>query len=487
MPIVNIDIPVSRFMPDQSDYNPRASGAIFNVQPKAQGWGPLNDFATLGSGLGAACRGGLTVNLQGGTKDMYAGTAADLLKFDPSDSSWSSVKGEVYSVPDGRNWSMVQYGTHLIAVNGDDDNQYIEIEAGTTFGDLPNAPKAFRAGVSGDFLFMLGLASNRRQLAWSGVNDFDHWTFREKLSDYQELPKGGDIQGFVGYENGGFVFMERAVYKMIRVPTDSVFNFDEHLKHIGLFAPDSLVEVNNTFFWYDQSGFYGGADAINIGAEKVNDYIRRIADAEKRSKMVGCYDPRTKIIWWLFNLDSGGQLMLGYDHILKEWTQANMMVDYIFPVVAPGYTYETWGDLFATYGDLPNISYDSSFWDGSRVELMGGFNSSGDFGYFESTPLEAILETHDIRASSGRATKLNRIRPISDAPYGSYNVEIGTRKFEGDPILWHDPITPNQKSGWMISRKRGASHRAKITIDAGTDWHNFLGFATKPRGAGKRL
>ena len=60
-------VPFGLYAPDQSAYNPTLADSITGAKPVGDGWGPINDFTSYGTGLPTACKGAITVRLTDGT------------------------------------------------------------------------------------------------------------------------------------------------------------------------------------------------------------------------------------------------------------------------------------------------------------------------------------------------------------------------------------------------------------------------------------
>ena len=468
--LTHTKIKYARFAPDQSDDNPAFSDAIMNVEPALDGWKPLKGFDVIGSGLGAQCLGAVTVFLPSGGTDIYAGTSSKLLKYNSGTASWDTLNTG-FSVPSGYFWSFKQFGKYLVAVNGSDTNQYIDLTVASAFADLTGSPKARYVNSSGDFLVLLALVSNPNQLAWSGINNIFQWTYRENLSDYQPIPDGGAITGFVGYDTGGVVFLERHMEIMERNDRASVFSFRTVQENLGAFSPQSIVPFRNSFAWYDQSGFYMGPEGEPIGAEMVNDFVMNSADTEDLALMSGIYDQTSKIVWWLFTTSEGTYLRVGYDTVLKQWTQSNAQVNFQLLAVTPGYTYDSVSALDMTY-DEANYTYDSSFWQGSSAVSLAGFNDDGDFGYFQTGSLEAVLETVDVEFNPGAAAFMGELRLRIDAPISDVTYKVGKKRFLGDTTVWTGNLTAHERSGKAKPRANANRHRVRSTIAANSLWNN---------------
>ena len=68
--------PFGEYRPDLTDYEGQYSRTIANVVPRADGYGPFNDFTVFTAALAAACRGYFLARKSDGSVTIFAGTAA---------------------------------------------------------------------------------------------------------------------------------------------------------------------------------------------------------------------------------------------------------------------------------------------------------------------------------------------------------------------------------------------------------------------------
>lgn len=479
------DIKWAAFEPDKSPYSSGFSDGILNVHPTADGYKSLRSWAGVGTALAAACKGATTVRKAAGTTDIYALSATKAYKLDASDITWDDVTrlvggdygADVY-------WSFAQYGSYLVATNGVDANQYIDVDVGTNFAALSNAPKARYVAVMGDHLLFGALDSDKRAVAWSGVNDATYWTYGYRGSDSQSFPDGGDVQNVLGIGKNALVLQDDKIRIIEYVGGSLTFQTRVLHETLGCFAPFSAIAVRNIPFWYAESGFFMGLDAKPIGAERINRYVEQNSNPANRALIYGAADPSENIVWWLIPKVDGTKFMVGYDWMLDKWTQSDTNLDVIFPAISPGYTIDSLGTLGYTMDTIP-YPFDSPFWQGDGLQQLAGFSSAGSFGYFSGVNQAATLETNDIEFNPGGYAYSQSARMISDAPYSLVSIQAASRAFHGQDLVWGnaDPVQSSTGVSWI--RKRGKTHRFRATISSG-DWYNANGLTVYYKPAGGR-
>jgi hypothetical protein len=479
----------AQFAPDMSDYSPEYSDAISNVEPRADGYGPLPKLATIGTALPARCLGAFNFRRANGSTDLFAGTATRLYRYNIGTASWDNVtrsSGGDYAVSDGNYWNFTQFGSRLIAVNGSDATQYFDVDGGgTNFAALPNAPIAKYVQTVGDFLMFGNLSTNINAIAWSGINDSEYYTYGYRGSDTQIFPDGGFVQGIIPYGSGAIVFQRDKIRQLSRVQGNLVFTVSILHENIGCFAPQSIVRVRNDFFWYDQGGFFRGIEAQPVGAERVNRFTQSAASATYIKRMRGANDPVKQVVWFVVPTGVTTSFLIGYDWGLDRWTQSDEAVDFLFPAITPGYTIDSIDLLFGSM-DAITIPFDSTFWQGSGVLALAGFTSAGAFGYLQGFNQEATLETNDLYVNEGGKAFVQSVRMISDVDHGGATVTIGTRPFHGEAVSWGNSATVQGTSGRAWVRARGALHRFRVTVAENATWNNAQGILAYLKPAGVR-
>lgn len=479
-------VPFADYGPDASEYDPSFSSVVANVEPHQTGWGPFPDWAAIGTSLGAQCRGAITVRKTDGSTALYAGTSTGLYLYNTASANWTDVTrlvGGAYAVEANWYWSFHQFGDQLIACNGVDANQYIDVDVGANFAALANSPIAYWVSSMGDHLLLGRLASNLRGIAWSGVNDATFWTYGENGSDEQTLPDGGDVQGIVGSPDGAVILQQAAMREIVR--TGGTFLFEVKVIHekLGCSAPFSITKVMNTFFWYDQSGFYMGKEAKPIGAERVNRYVGRTCS--EPTMVRGAVDPNRNIIWWIMDLADSTVEVLGFDWVVGKWTRLTIQIDYIFSAISPGYTIDDLTTLGYTFDTTP-YPLDSPFWRGTGIQSLAGFSSAGAFGYFDGANAAATMETNDIEFAPGWTSYVHSFRAQGNAAAANSSGQIGTRQFPGATISWSASVSADDETGRIWKQSRGSTHRFRLSIAAEAEWENMTHLLAWHRRGGMR-
>lgn len=480
-----VPIPLAEFAPDRSMFDPSATSVILNAIPNAGGYGPMRNWAAINSTLPAKCRGAVSVRKPDGSVATYAGTSARLYKYNSATFAWDNVTRTVggdYAVPTEVDWSFTLFGNRLIATNGYDDNQYVDITTSNNFAALTNSPKAYYCATVSDFLVLGRLTATPNAVAWSEVNNSEGWTPGYGGSDQQSFPEGGKVVGIVPFRGGFVVLQDDKLQIAARSDSQYVFSFPSTpLPNLGCFSPYSIVYTRDNFFWLSQEGFHMGIEAKPIGTERVDEYLAKMASS--RRTLRSCYDPVRKVIWWLYETASGARRMLGYKWTLDKWTECDVNVDFIFPAIPPGTTIDGLSNFAATMDQLV-YPWDSPFYQGSGLQALAGFNSAGKFGYFEGANLEATFETCDFNLKVGGNAFTNRFRLQTDAPTSLITGTVGSKASYGSATSYLIDAAA-ASNGFISRRKNGQTLRWRAKIASG-DWSHANQIIAHIRSGGGR-
>jgi hypothetical protein len=474
--------------PDQFDLNGTVARTANNVLPGPNCYLPFKSHTEITSALGAPCVGAYMALKTDGSYAIYAGTTTALYVYNQGTSTWDNVTrtvGGAYNVPSGDYWQFAQFGANLVAVNGNDAPQSINIDTPTNFAAVGGSPPTARfVAVIGDFLVLGGLASNPRRIQWSGLNNIAQWTPGTNNSDFQDFPDGGEVLAISGFENG-FVLQRESVRRMQFQPTSpAVFSFERIEGARGMFAPYSNITVGETTFYYSDSGFYAvtGNQSVPIGIDQIDEYFKEEASPTYVSSMMGVADPRSTRVLWGYTSTSSNlttfDRLIGFDWGRKRWFTADISMQ----VLSQGATIGTSLEGLDAFGTLETLttSFDSPVWQGG-VPALGGVSTSNKFGFFDGPAQEATIETQEAQlAPPGRAYAAGVAAYVDTS---AALVAVGGRERQGDPTVYNAEQVI-EVTGIAAARLSSRFHRAKIRIPAGTAWTKAAGvdFVAVPDG-----
>jgi len=470
-------IPFGQWRPDVSDHQADHIAELSNVVPRADGYGPVQEFEAYSDEAPAACRGLFRATRTDGTPAIFYGTINHLYLMNNTTQAWEEVSKGAVAYTDlsiNHNWQFAQFGDFVIAVQANSVPQMYDLTGSTNFADLGGSPpQASYIAIVGRFVVLTGLLSEPYRVQWSDLNDPADWSTGS--SDFQDLPDGGIVRGVAGGEYGT-IFQDGSIRRMIFVPgSPLIFQIERVSEEIGIYAPYSIVRSGHRVFFLSTNGFHvigPGGTPEPIGRARVDRTVLGELDTGNLQLVIGTTDPKTTLVYWCYPATSGESglydNLLAYDYVLDRWSLiTHGRGEYIASLSQPGITLDGLDTLYTSIDDIPG-SLDQ-FPSGTFPEIAS-VNSSHRVGFYSGINLEANIETSEMHMDSQRSG--NRVfvrgfRVISDAPtvYGS----VSSRENAGASRTY-SAETPANTQGVCPQRVSTKFARGKIRIPEGTSW-----------------
>ncbi len=462
----------SPFEPDRALFNPTASELSVNALPVADGWGPMPSLIPFSDALPGTCVGATYVRNSDGGFFLIAGTQTNLYRL--TGTSWTEISGTSapYSVPDDDRWQFARYGNRLIATALGSPPQFLDVDLGGDFADLPNAPEAKYVCVAGDFVVFGHLVNEPYTLKWSGINDSEYWTVGERGSDFQLLPDGDEITGLFGAPKGAYVFQRNSMRTMAFNPASGyTFTIDVVHPTRGSLAPLSIVQVGpGDFVFLCQDGFFrgSGGQVTPIGVERVDKWFFAAIDTEDLIVVRGVADPFEKIVWFQYPILDGGYTLLGYKWSLDRWCTAdNAGVTELVSITTQAATIDSISDTI----DSVDIAIDSRFFKGG-APIFSGFTTDNVLSIFDGAPREATLATAEVELAAPMRSYVNGARVYGDTT--DFTLKVGKRDFLGGTKTFTADVAPSSITGLVPLRASARLHQFIVTVEASAAWNNMV-------------
>lgn len=479
-------VPFGPWEPDKASLDSSSALIAENVYPQATGYGPVPAPEAVTLALPAPARGSIAVRQQSGAWIFYVGTTNALYRFNPGTLGWDNVSGtSPYLLPDGDYWSFALYGPLLIAAHTGAPPQTINIESGTQFADLaytsPDPPPNARfVVVVNEFVFLAGILDNEAAVQWSAIGDPSYWTPGVNSSDIQVLPDGGRVTGIVGTDYTAIVFQEQAIQEFtFAAGTGQVFQRQKVETDRGAVAPWSVIKVGASIFFLDRDGFYMFAGGVSqpIGKERVNAWMKRLADPTYLQTAKTCSDPSGTRVLWAFKSQNASDptaldTAIAYDYVLDRWSKVNVYVrDWLRAETQPlsfdGISEDV--DMGkAPYDFLGGLSADSALFSGGNP-LVGVFGADNKLSLLEGPSLEAKIGTPWVQAGRPKRAYADGVRIDTDA--SAWFATVSTRESIAlaDPARTRPETGPNAER-FAPCRASGRYHQVNVRIAAGDPW-----------------
>lgn len=498
-------IAFGEWLPDLPPLNNPGALTALNVIPGPngtyEGFPDLNRAAT--GSAGGIMKGAISARDDANNSYVYAGDASALyVQAGLSLTSATRLAGGAYTTLADDSWEFVQWGQTVIGVNGHTDTpQQISMGA-ANFANISGMPKARHIAVIKDFVVLGNISDSDTQvqrIRWSGINNSAAWSVdATTLADYQDLAgNGGWVQKVVSGEQG-YIFQERAIWRMTFVGSPLIFQFDKIHDGIGAYAPNSVVNYENRTYFLASDGFkyFDGTNITPIGQGKVDKTFLADLDTNYLYQVRGIIVPEKKIVMWSYP-GSGhmgtlaNRIMIyswAYDRwALVEGSDGNLQIDVVFNAATPGYTLD---GLDAVSSSLDALAYslDSRAWTGGTLQFAEF--SNGNLFYFNAIPMDTFVQSqeHNLMAEQAGAPLRNKatvieVWPITDGLSADVQVSIQYRNVttEDESDTGNIPVT---SAGFAQARNTARFHRFGMATTG--DFEKLQGFDVQFTDAGQR-
>lgn len=456
-----------------------------------------------------AIRGAAAARTSSNSIATFAGSGSKLWKFAGTGSAWTNVSrnsGGNYALGTDDIWQFAQYGSNLVAVNGADAIQYIDVNSGTNFAALSalatsGSPPSYARYLAdcGDILMFANTSNSTREVLWPGRNNILWWTKGQQDCDSQTFPDGGDIMGITGVEQGGLIFQTDTVRQYFARSDRAIFEFHRVEQAQGTLAPYSIIPYQGGGFYYSTKGFAAvGLDGTSrpIGYGYIDEWFLTTSNVKTRPKaVIGALDPLKARMFWLF-ANAGNATSNLYDQILcfdpatvgtehGPWSHANIQATYIYAAATTATTLENLGIAGLGYnmdgvgGTKVPYSLDSDVWKGGAPALAM-YDTNNQLNFFTGANLAAQVDTAIFAPIPGKRSFIRGYRPVCDVntPVGqtTSNVQgrVANAERAEDFVVWggYQNLTPQ---GLIPTRLSGRFLRAEVFIPAANVWNHLAG------------
>jgi hypothetical protein len=443
-----------------------------NVIPFAGGylpWYAINPYSTA---LTARCQGAWAIKDNAATVHAYAGDATKLYLL--SGSTWtdaSRLAGGAYATPADGQWRFVKYGSLGIAVNGADAPQSITLASGANWAALSGSPPTGKhIAVIREFVVIGNITAANNRVQWSASNSAVGWTVGTNESNYQDIPDGGVVQAIVGGEVG-YVFQERQIVRMVRVPAPITFQFDVVEQARGALSPYCVVPVGNGVFYLAPDGFYffDGVQSVPIGENGVDLTFFDEVNPSAYDRISAAVDPLRKMVFVAYPSGGGGlpNKILVFHWPEKRWSYIVQDCEIIYNHFSLG----TGLDSISGTLEGQTLSFDSTAYQGGN-QSIGAFNSSHKLSFFDGDTLEAVMTTAEGQLNERGRMQVHEVAPLIDT--SAATIAMGVRETQSGTVTYGSESS-QRSTGTCPVRSTGRFHRARVTVPAATSWNYAQG------------
>ncbi len=481
-------IPFKELEPDRGGLDTGLLTIAKNCYPNTIGWGPMPSLAAYGSNaLASDCRGMAFVKTKSGSYQVFAGTATKLYKLVAGTwTDYTRTAGGNYSLAAGAQWQFAQYDSKLIAVNGTDANQIIDIESGATnFTAQGGSPPVARyVWTTGDFVFLAD-ATNRRRFLVSAFNNPEGWTIGTNLCDEYILPDGGNIAGPGSLGSFGFILQDGGkARRVISVEGDPViaWRLEEISGVRSAVAGYSTIAANGQVYYMSEDGPYILAlDGSNkaIGSHRVSKEFLANCDTARLEQIQGFADPYSPRIYWAYYSSVAAtsyDRLLGYDYELDRLFFAEITAKYWQPVAVPGMTLEQLDAVYPSIDGM-DVSLDSRQFQGGRP-TVAAITTDGKLALLTGAAMEATLEISPVQLNPDGRAIVTQADLKGQWGNATPQIYVGKQEYTGADVAWVGPFSRSPRTGVTHLRASARIHTFRVVVPAETLWEFAQALAT---------
>jgi len=476
--------------PDQADSTGQPSNDLemaYNVYPSATGYAPFPDRRPLTipmpddqviTGMTTARYNEDIFTITGTRFNIYKGN--NLLSR-VSDDIKPIGKDGGYKVPK-TGWKFMPFGNSVLATNGADKIQTMNIIGAGTFGDIAQAPVCRTMTTVRDFVVAGYCNEDSTKVRWSDLNNELQWDSADtNQADFQRLPSGGEIKAITGGEFG-LILQDKGVRRMSYVGTPLIFQFDLISDNIGCLAGQSAIQHNGISYWLSHEGMIAcdGTKVTNIGNGKVNDWLFNKIDLKQMDNKLDnssvAIDPIKNLIVWNFPTKTDDRIMLKYNYSTQRFSTGITKAHIVCGLETDGTTLEALDPDFPDLDGMP-VSLDSNLFIGGQFAFCGA--EGGVVVAFDLESNDSYLTTNDMEFDG--FSVVTSAQPIVEN--GSAKFQVSSRNTLNDGILFGSPSTTSDENRADL-RSGGKYHR--IRMQPTDTWTNAVGFDLDVSTQGQR-
>jgi hypothetical protein len=494
-----VNIALGPWEPDRAGLDTAILTIAKNAYPNTAGYGPMPQLTTFGSdALPDGCLGMTFAQTNAGSWRIFVGDTTDLYELVAGVWESRTRSSGDYATTTGSFWRWAKWGDLLLAVNGADEPQFIDLsDSGSTeFDDLDGTPPIARdISIVGDFVFLVD-ATQRNRMIWCGTtgpNTATSWTPGTDLCDEYIAPDGGDIMTAPMLGEYGILLQDDGVARRVRLlPGDPVNAFTvEKIDGIkGCISTYSAAAAHGRIWYLTSEGLYSiSPDGTNtpVGAERFNKWLQDNSDPARANQVHIFADPYSTRIWLTFYSSSGASnrdRQIIYDALLDRAVYADDEAVFFAPIVTAGLTLE---EVSAIYPDLDTmpVSLDSLQFRGGRATIAA-ITSDGYLAFITGQSREAVFEVAENEINPDGWTFISEAGAVGKWGDATPTLRIGTRAYSGATQTYAGPFSRDTETGLYYPDLSSRLFTMELTVPADGSWTLAQGLKTVDAPDGER-
>ena len=421
-----MDVALAGYAPDKHPTTPGVIVVCTNMVPTIRGMaGAPSVQAPSGitGALAAACQGAASLRKLDESVRTFAGSGTKL--YEIASGVWTDrtrASGGDYALGTDLRWRFGQFGNVSLAVAKSDT-----LQASTTgaFADVSGAPKAGVIEVIGQFVFLgdtneatFGDSPHRWWCCAKG--DHTDWTPAVPTECATSLitSSAGKIRAIKRFGPHVVIYKLRSIHFGIYAGPPSVWNFDREISsETGALSHESVVDVGtpeeprHIFMGFDDFYEFNGGRPRPIGQGWVKETVYNELNKTYMERAFSLLDRAKSLVYFFYpsGASNNPDKCVVYNYKTGKWGRADRTVEFAFEYSSVGLSYDDLGASYATYDDLPSVSYDSTIWT-SGYPLPAVFDTSHNLKTLDGAAGDSGFRLGDF-GDDEKFSRLLRVRP----------------------------------------------------------------------------
>lgn len=469
-------VPLLGYAPDLDSTTPGVLPNCAALIPSLKGMvGAPSPQNTALPALASACRNASVLRKLDDSTRFFAGTASKL--YEAGASSWTDVtraSGGDYSVPNDGSWSFAQFGEQSLAINKAD---ILQVTSTGAFADAASdAPKASIVATANNFILLFDVDDQGtvfdgadRPNGWWAARTSTTWTpsiaNESYTGDLKSTP--GKIRAGKRFGQAVIAYKDRSMYQGIYIG-QSGWDFQLIPGEAGAMSQSVVVDVGTAdnpihlFMGFEDFYQFDGSRPVSIGTPLTKTVFGEL----NKSFSYGAkalHDRVNKRVYFYYPTSASAtpDKCVVYNYKTGKWGRDDRSIEAAVEYITAGLSYDDLGTSYATYGDLPSLSYDSSFFT-SGYPSPAVFNTAHVVQTLDGESATSSLTTWDAGADEV-VSLLSRLQPKFLTKPSSATGTNYYRSNLGDSLTADQMVTMDAKGRFDFLRSANW-HRAVLSF-----------------------
>jgi hypothetical protein len=362
---------VAFYSPDTDPTIPGTLTDVMSLVPSLKGYkgAPSGVSGTLPA-LADTAQGSATFLKLNNTSRFIVGTETKL--YEAASTSWTDVsRAAPYGLASDARWSFAQFGDTSLAVNKADLLQFSNTGA---FDDVPMSPQAAIVETVNNFVFLgntseaiYGDAPDR--IIWGALGSYTDFvaSIATQAGTVRITSRPGKITALKRFGSGLVAYKASSMFTLTYQGAPNLWEVQDVPGEIGTPCNNTVVNVGtpedprHIFMGTDDFYQFDGARPIPIGSPLKETVFNDLNQTYIESSYT-LHDRINSRVYFYY--PSGGSEVpnkcVVYHYRANRWGRDDQTIECASEFITPALTYGDLGTLYATYADLPDVSYGAS-------------------------------------------------------------------------------------------------------------------------------